>query len=151
MKMCNRRCFILWQSYLVYVNIISTNILPKVWSWQTGWCWKSVLDNILSLPFVYLPACQSLPPPQNPPRPPHPPRCQDNLVGEGVSGHCLIWDFGMLTPKLRHIWGCSAFSEFIFVKNLTQRLSNHFLKIQWKIHFFYFFFYILTETLEKKI
>ena len=59
-------------------------------------------------------------------------------IGEGVSGHCLIWASGMLPPKLRHIWGCLAFSEFFLVKNLTLRRSNHFLKIQWKIHFFTF-------------
>ena len=32
-------------------------------------------------------------------------------LGEGVSGHCLIWASGMLPPKLRHILGCLAISE----------------------------------------
>ena len=32
------------------------------------------------------------------------------LLGEGVSGHCLIWASGMLPPKLRPILDCLAFS-----------------------------------------
>ena len=40
------------------------------------------------------------------------------LLGEGVSGHCLICASGMLPPKLRHIWGCLAFSDFFGSKIL---------------------------------
>ena len=53
----------------------------------------------------------------------------------------------MLTPKLRHSLGCLAFKKKNCQKK-TLRHSNHFLKIQWEIHFFPF--YILTETLQKK-
>ena len=55
----------------------------------------------------------------------------------------------MLPPNFKHILGCLAFSEKNFLKNLTLRRSNHFLKIQWEIHFL--LFKILTETLQKKI
>ena len=40
-------------------------------------------------------------------------------IGEGVSGHCLIWASGMAPPKLRHILGCLAFSEIYFCLFLT--------------------------------
>ena len=60
------------------------------------------------------------------------------LVGEGVSGHCLIWPSGMLPPKLRHILGCLTFKKQCFIKKLTLCRSNHFLKIQWEIIFLTF-------------
>ena len=41
------------------------------------------------------------------------------FLGEGVSGHCLIWASGMLLPKLRHILNCLAFSKKILSKNKT--------------------------------
>ena len=44
----------------------------------------------------------------------------------------------MLPPKLKHILGCLAFSEKNFAKNKTLPRPNHFLKIQWEIHFFTF-------------
>ena len=52
----------------------------------------------------------------------------------------------MLPPKLRHVLGSLAFSEKNFIKQCTLRRSNHFLKIQWKIHFW--LFEILTKTLR---
>ena len=57
---------------------------------------------------------------------------------EGLSGHCLIWASGMLPPKFGLIIGCLVFTEYFFVKNKTSPRSNHFLKIQWKIHFLTF-------------
>ena len=45
----------------------------------------------------------------------------------------------MLPPKLGHILGCLAFSEFFFShKNKTLSRPNHLLKIQLEIHFFTF-------------
>ena len=44
----------------------------------------------------------------------------------------------MLPPKLGHIIGCLAFTEYFFVKNETLPRSNHFLKIQLKIIFLTF-------------
>ena len=62
----------------------------------------------------------------------------------GVSGHCLIWDSGMLPLKLRHVLGRLAFSETCFAKICTR--SNNVLKIRWEIHFLIYFFKILTKT-----
>ena len=44
------------------------------------------------------------------------------LVGEGLSGYCLIWASSMLPPKLGHILGCLALTEYFFCqkKNPTQ-------------------------------
>ena len=53
-----------------------------------------------------------------------------SMVEGGLSEHCLIWASGMLPPKLGHIIGCLAFTEYFFVKNKTLPRSNHFLKIQ---------------------
>ena len=39
------------------------------------------------------------------------------FVGEGARKHCLIWASGILPPKLRHIWGCLAFSFQICFQN----------------------------------
>ena len=66
--------------------------------------------------------------------------------GGGVSGHCLNIPSGMLPPKLRHILGSLAFSEFFLVEKETLPRSNHFLKIQWEIHFW--LFEILTAYLR---
>jgi hypothetical protein len=53
----------------------------------------------------------------------------------------------MLPPELGHILGCLAFSEFFFAKNKTLPRPNHFLKIQWEIHFLTF---LNTERNAKK-
>ena len=42
----------------------------------------------------------------------------------------------MLPSRLGHILGCLAFSEFCSAQNKTLPRSNHYLKIQWEIHFF---------------
>ena len=60
------------------------------------------------------------------------------MLEGGVNGHCLILASGMLPPKLGHILGSLAFSEIFFDKNYTLPRPNHFLKIQWKIHFLTF-------------
>ena len=73
------------------------------------------------------------------------------MLGEGVSGHCLIWTSSMLPPKLRHVLECLAFSDKKFhKKKKTQRRSNHFLKIQWEIHFLTLFKY-WPKLFNKKI
>ena len=41
----------------------------------------------------------------------------------------------MLPPKLMHILGGLALSEFVFVKKVALPWSNHIFKIQWEIHF----------------
>ena len=60
------------------------------------------------------------------------------MLGEGLSGHCLIWASGILPPKLGDILGCLAFTKYFFVKNKTLPRSNYFLKIQLKINFLTF-------------
>ena len=45
----------------------------------------------------------------------------------------------MLPPKLMHILGGLAFSEFFSVKKVALPWSNHILKLQWEIHFLIFF------------
>ena len=50
-----------------------------------------------------------------------------NIEG-GVSGHCLNFPSGMLLPKLRHILGSLAFSEFFLVEKRTLPRSNHFFE-----------------------
>ena len=69
-------------------------------------------------------------------------------LGEGVSGHCLIWASGMLTPKLRHILGCLAFSEKNSLKNLPYAGQITFWKYNGKSIFL--LFKILTETFKTK-
>ena len=70
-------------------------------------------------------------------------------VGEGVSGHCLIWASGILPLKHKHILGCLATQNF-FVKKKTLRRWNHFLKRQWQILFF-FTFSNIDQNSSKKI
>ena len=65
--------------------------------------------------------------------------CSHIYIGEGVSGHCLIWAFGMLLPKHRHILGClGLFKKKILSKKVTLPWLRHFLKRQWEIHFLTF-------------
>ena len=52
-----------------------------------------------------------------------------------------------LPPKLGHVPGCLAFSDF-FSHNICPPHPNHFLKLQWEIHFWTFF--VMIETLQKK-
>ena len=122
--------FTLWyQVPGIFIHILHSS------TWiNTCWCW---LENL----FIFEPLCNIL-------RPtslnywslliPSLYHKFVDKVGEGVSGHCLIWASGMLPPKLRHILGCLALKKKKIVKKLTLRRSNHFLKIQWEIHFFTF-------------
>ena len=55
--------------------------------------------------------------------------------GGALKGTWQNWASGMLPPKLGHILGCLAFSEYFFANNKTLPRPNHFLKIQWEIFF----------------
>ena len=61
------------------------------------------------------------------------------LVGVGLKWHCLIWAIDMLPPKLMHILGCLAFSDFFFA-------SNQILKYNGKSFFWSVIIY--SETLQ---
>ena len=53
----------------------------------------------------------------------------------------LFFASGMLPPKLWHIIGCLAFSEFFSANNKILPRLNHFLKIQRKSIFWFFLKY----------
>ena len=72
------------------------------------------------------------------------------LGGGALKGTSQNWASGMLPPKLGHILGWLALTEFFLAKNKTLPRSNHFLKVQWEIHFFHFLKY-WPKLFKKKI
>ena len=71
-----------------------------------------------------------------------------SLIGRGDNRAVTALSFAHVTTKTRACAGVFGFFRF-FSHNICPPHPNHFLKIQWEIHFWTFF--VMIEMLQKKI